>query len=60
MHMAPSLPSHDTDVDECLLAGMRGLQLCPEEEVCVNSVGSYDCVCSPGQYRVTIDGVVYK
>ena len=41
------------DIDECLLAAMRGEQPCADSEVCYNSDGGYMCVCAPGQYRVS-------
>ena len=33
-----------TDIDECLL----GSYICETNTDCVNTGGSYDCVCSPG------------
>jgi hypothetical protein len=32
------------DIDECA----TGKHKCPDEKVCVNSVGGYECVCKPG------------
>ena len=33
-----------TDIDECLLGNF----ICEVNTDCVNTVGDYDCVCSPG------------
>ena len=32
------------DIDEC----ESGQHECPDEAVCVNSVGGYQCICKPG------------
>jgi len=40
--------SHITDVDECQTINYT----CPEAADCVNSNGSYKCVCWPGYHKV--------
>lgn len=38
------------DIDECLVAALNATDLCEgvENSQCVNTEGSYDCVCVPG------------
>ncbi|KAI2652330.1 Alanine aminotransferase 2 [Labeo rohita] len=37
-----------TDVDECALAAVTGLQACGSGAVCTNTPGSFTCSCPPG------------
>ena len=36
------------DVNECMLAALNGNSLCSVNSECVNTHGSYECVCVPG------------
>ena len=40
------------DVNECMLAALNGSSLCSANSECVNTHGSYECVCVPG-YELT-------
>ena len=44
-----------TDIDECLLRAMDGIQLCSNQMVCINTEGSFTCRCPSG--TTLIDGV---
>ena len=37
-----------TDVDECLEAVANQRDICPANTVCINTIGSFQCVCVPG------------
>lgn len=39
-----------SDVDECKYEGMRSIfrHQCSEEARCINTLGSYECICKPG------------
>ena len=37
-----------TDVNECLEAVANQRDICPANTVCVNTIGSFQCVCVPG------------
>ena len=39
---------HPTDIDECIDAALSDSELCPGSFECLNSIGSYLCVCPPG------------
>ena len=46
------------DVDECLEAVANQRDLCPANTVCVNTIGSFQCVCVPG-YEL-VDGTCQR
>ena len=47
-----------TDVDECLEAVANQRDICPANTACVNTIGSFQCVCVPG-YEL-VDGTCQR
>ena len=44
------------DIDECREAALVGTVICTQENTqCMNTDGSFECVCVPG-YNQTMDG----
>ena len=46
------------DVNECLEAVANQRDICPANTVCVNTIGSFQCVCVPG-YEL-VDGTCQR
>ena len=42
------LHSFSIDIDECYEAALRDVELCGRSGQCVNTDGSYNCVCATG------------
>ena len=47
-----------TDIDECLEAVANQRDICPANTACVNTIGSFQCVCVPG-YEL-VDGTCQR
>ena len=40
------------DIDECLEAALSSVDLCDQNSQCVNSDGSFSCICVPGYEEI--------
>ena len=44
------------DIDECLENALSNeLPLCPDTQMCTNTIGDYECTCPEGTEMITLE-----